>query len=182
MKSCFPALAALVLGASLSAHADTLTTYTVSGTASDGGQLSGSAVLDETSGRFVSSDVNLSSYGYNLVFSGAPFYSGAAGSSYFLSAFFGSISGSYLYFYVPGASLVDYAGTPLSGSVQLPTNNTSLRSVSLSPQAAATALSPQPEPTPEPSSLVLLGTGILGMAGLFALGAGHREQQGVTVA
>ena len=174
MKSCFTLLTALFLGASLSAHADILTTYKVSGSASDGGCLTGSAVLDETTGRFLSSEIDLSSYGYNLVFSGAPFYSGAISGSYFLSAFFGNIPGSYFYLSDPGSSMVDYAGGPVVGSVQLPINNTSLRSLSLTPENDPMALSPTPAPTPEPASLLLLGTGIVALWGFAAVVSGGR--------
>ncbi len=172
-------LAAIALcAASLSARADTLTTFSVSATFTSGGPtdgISGYLVLNRTTGAFVGSDVTVIQDGIAYdeigpigVEAGSPFiftlYIGAGGPLN-LDIVYPYGNSTYPSFFA------DYQGGPLCSV----TNNEFcigfldkfFGSYFVGPTTSSSVLSGSitPIPTLEPSSFALLGTGLLCVAG-----------------
>jgi hypothetical protein len=181
MKNALRILVATFLGVVVGiAHADNIVTFDVSGSlvANDnnppyyaraasclpsGCTLGGTVAIDITNGNFVSSAVTMS--GGSPDFGSTPFtFEGFQNGGFVDLQDLGPIESGALYFHiiVPGGTLVGYGGGPLSDYTFILAGPTGyganaewdLVSGSLTPEVSGT--------TPEPSSLLLLGSGLVG--------------------
>ena len=150
-------LTVALLATALSARADV---FNVSGTFTDSTTVSGTVSINTTTGVFESGDLSYLGQTYNVT--------EFAGSEPGLFAFFLSPSaGNFprLAFGFVGSSLVGFDGGPLCSfaddcnGAESSFEATSSGDPLFMEVGAAT-------PTPEPSSMALLGTGLLGFAGL----------------
>ena len=161
-------LSALALGTAVSSYADTSFNL-VNNTFSNGATATGTVNINTSTGVFDSVNVSIMSGGTNYSFTGAPTSQGSFnnGTQYFEESF--DVAGDELVIDVPGSTLVGYTGGLLcstsnlcgdgyAGAFAVPTSATTANAYALSTGSLTAA-------TPEPSSLILLGTGILGVVG-----------------
>lgn len=155
---CTFALVVALVTMPLTARADQFTTFQASGLFADGATLGGTYTLDTTTG--VASSVDLT-FG-PPVSSAVTILDGTGldGSGFVEQFTLNNLTGPNIY---PGftmdlgvTTLVGYQGGAISGQLFLDSTNLSDNTLLLSGSLT---------PTPEPSSLVLLGTGLVGMLG-----------------
>lgn len=165
-------LAGVLLAGSLICRADVVTTFNVNGTWDNGfgtgsdGSLTGTVTIDVTTGVVTDIDVvetttaasalGVSSNTFNGVGAENP-----VGSEYIVES--GSIN-LFTELVFPTASLIGYTGGDLC-SFQNQCDNLTIYAVGVSgPFLESGTVTPA---TPEPGSLALLGTGVLGFAGVL---------------
>ena len=157
---------ALLFAGSLTAHADTV--FNLEGTFSNGATLSGTITLNSGSTAFNAINAIVSGGGYPTEQFTSIDSQDQNASFYTVDRTAGT---SYLELDLNTSSLAGYGGSPMC-SLSVPCNRDTdvvydtflypadqsvLSSGSVTPQASSV--------TPEPSSIVLLGTGLLGVAG-----------------
>jgi hypothetical protein len=155
--------ATLLLIASLAAHADTV--FNLQGTFDNGAALGGTITLDGTSTSFSAIDATISGGGAPTEEFTSISNQGQNPSLYYLSLYSGS---AYFFPDINTTSLAGFDGSLLCSSNSLCSGDASIAGY---PDASGTTLTsgsitPQTSSvTPEPSSIALLATGMLGVAG-----------------
>jgi hypothetical protein len=172
-------LGGVLLAGSLICRAD-IVTFNFQGAIGDGystttaaGSASGTVTIDTATGLATGLDVSANTTSANYLGVTSATFTSISSQGVPPYANYNEIvstqGGYYLYLLVPDASLIGYSGGELCSydsadcNIQLsdyltPTSGVAFVSASLTPEVAA---------TPEPSSLALLGSGALGLAGVL---------------
>jgi hypothetical protein len=153
-------IAGVLVSASLAARADSYSTFDLNSSYIFGGTIDGTLTLDTTTDLFTSADLTVAGF--------LPYQNGTLDQvggqtpsflGYYVNVFSNGSPYGDLNLFLQTGSLAGYNGSPIS----FPTNVTFLSFPNLYFAGSGTL---EPAPTPEPGSLLLLATGLLGLAGL----------------
>jgi PEP-CTERM motif len=159
MRLCTRLLSTAIalLACTLAARADTFQLFDVTGTFDNGSVLSGTATIDTTLGTVTNSDFVVSGP-FAATFLNDIYAQEVSSVGYVI---FSRDSSNFLILNLPGGSLVGYQGGGISNLSSADNTGSGAVIDLVSGQFAAAPSGV----TPEPSTLVLLGTGILSLAG-----------------
>ena len=171
MRSCLFAAAICFSLSATAAHADTVTTYELGNTAGKDG--SGTVTIDSTLGSVTALDASFSVGGTTYTFEGVP---SEEGPNLFLNEYQATLTdaGNALIFGITGDSLVGYTPTDSKKCATAAEYCDYLVNVYSGTPSSTDLVDtfegnlvvpPATGVTPEPSSIALLGTGLLAVAG-----------------
>jgi hypothetical protein len=153
-------IAGVLVSASLAARADNYSTFDLNSSYIFGGTIDGTLTLDTSTNLFTSADLTVA--GFPPYQDGTLTEVGVQSPSflgYYVDVFSNGSPFADLNLFLQTGTLVGYDGSPIS----FPTNVTFLSFPNLYFAGSGTL---EPAPTPEPGSLLLLATGLMGLAGL----------------
>ena len=174
LSSLLPA-AFLLAACTLAAHADAITTYNLlDGTFDNGATITGTVTIDATSGTFVSEDFSVVKGRRTYVFDGPVTDQGPVYHTNGYGSYFHNANDDFLNLtlpasaYNPANSLIGYAGGQVCSNANDcdDYNGLYFPAHGSGGNFATGELVAQTPAVPEPSTLILLGTGILGLAGV----------------
>lgn len=149
-------------------RADQITTFNVAGVLSDGATLSGDVVIDTFAGLVESSSLTVSS---PLSFTVSFNYSGTGyNPNYFAYEISGQPDATtyypYVVLYLPVTTLFNYAGGPLCSAANFGSTCTTLSLAGTSSTAQFGVTTGSLTTAPEPTSILLVGSALLGLLAL----------------
>jgi len=162
-------VAGVLVSATLAARADSFTTFTLNSSFFKGGTIDGTLTLDTTKDIFTGADLTVSGF-HPSSDDGTLSSVGSQGDEFGLYSvnifsFFGPAAD--LDLFLPVSSLVGFDGSPILDLSEVTFDIFGKTFVAESGSLEPTAGRPVTSVTPEPASLLLLATGLLGLAAFW---------------
>jgi hypothetical protein len=159
MRSRSLLITAVLLSASLAAHADTDTNFTFTDVSvQGGGTITGYITIDTTTGKAIASDFTIdSTTAGDATFDAAEVAYGSQGPHDYIVEFDNNVFGDVILLMFDTGSLKGYTGGDLN-------NESNFLNSNFDDPSLTAVLTPEAAVTPEPASLLLMATGLLGFA------------------